>query len=200
MKNFYLFLLSFVFVYSQDINQTSINNFSYEIVYSTYNEYGDKGTEMMFYRKNQNHDELPLFTFTLENQSGGCSEKSIQAGAYDINGSKLTFYTHWDRVGKAYASPQGDRIQHYEVDNNGTVHFIDGLLYIETEAKNYDTQSDIQFLFNIPKTLEEKQKLKEYIKRVEQTFKGHFVRDKEADTLHQKVDKALMEKRKTRWK
>ena len=170
------------------------------IVHESYDEYNDKGITMMLYKKGADTNTHPLFSFTLENQSGGCGEQSSQEGSYELNGTMLTLYSHWDRSGKAYDTPKGDRIQHYKIDENGTIAFLDGSLYIETEAKNYDKQSAIKYLHTPPTNEDEKEALNKYIQSVEKHFKGKFVRSDEAQILHQKVDKALMEKRKTRWK
>jgi len=170
------------------------------IVHESYDEYNDKGITMKLYKKGEDTDSQPLFSFTLENQSGGCGEQSSQEGSYELNGTMLTLYSHWDRSGKAYDTPKGDRIQHYKIDENGTIAFLDGALYIETEAKNYDKQSAIKYLHTTPTNADEKKALNKYIQSVEKHFKGRFVRGDKAQILHQKIDKALMEKRKTRWK
>jgi len=189
--------ISYAFHFEEELK---IGQQRFIIVHESYDEYNDKGITMMIYKKSEPLEEKPLFSFTLENQSGGCGEQSRQDGTYDINGTTLTLYSHWDRSGKAYDTPKGDRIQHYKIDENGTIAFLDGTLYIETEAKNYDKQSAIKYLYSAPKNEDETKALHQYIKRVENLFHGKFVRGDQANILHQEVDKALMQKRKTRWK
>jgi len=180
--------------------QVHIGESTYTIVYESYSEYGDKGIEMKLYPKEVKLDDLPLFSFTLENQSGSCGAKSTQDGTYEINGTTLTLYTHWDRRGRIYDTPRGDRIQHYIIEKNGTVTFKNGLLYIERQAKSYDKESGMQFLFKEASTPAEKESLERYIQKVEEIFKGEFVFGKKAKELHENVDKALTRKNKTRWK
>ncbi|RUM71639.1 MAG: hypothetical protein DSZ09_02710 [Sulfurovum sp.] len=199
MKTFIVFLLIMITVGATESKNISIEGKSYVIVHESYDAYGDKGIEMKLYAKEQNRDTLPLFSFALENQSGGCGERSTVDGSYKINGTTLILYTHWDRSGRAYDTPKGDRIQHYTIAKDGTIHFVDGQIYLERYAKNYDKQSDMQFLFNPPRTLEEKKRLDTYKKQIETLFKAKFVNDSQKNILHDSVEKALTEKRKHRW-
>ena len=192
-----LYIHSFALVLESPVQ---IAGKSYRIVHESYNEYGDKGIEMKLYQTEASKDALPLFSFTLENQSGSCGAKSTQEGMYEINGTHMTLYTHWDRSGREYNAPRGDRIQHYEIDKNGTVTFKDGKLYIERQAKSYDKESGMLFLFKEAVTSTQKENLKQYIRSVEEIFEGKFVFGEEAKQLHEKVDKALMKKKQTRWK
>ena len=196
MKYFILLLLIHTYLDAKDVQ---IGGRTYTIVEESYNEYNDKGIAMKLYKKTDNKDALPLFSFTVENQLGGCGERSMQEGSYEINGTMLTFYTHWARSGRAYDAPSGDRIQHYVMDNNGTMHFKEGILYIEQQAKNYDKESGQKYLYVKPTTQREKEKLQEYIQNIEHTFGGRFVFDDAAVKLHKKVENALMKKRQTRW-
>jgi len=196
-----LFLLVWVNAFaffSED--KVKIAGVQYSIVHESYHEYGDKGIMMKVYKKGFTKDTLPLLSFTLENQTGDCSAKSIEDGNYEINGTKLTLYTHWDRSGRAKETPRGDRIQHYSFDKNGTLHFEDGVLYIERHAQSIDKDSGMAFLFEKPKTTEQKERLKTYVKSVEKEFKGIFVFEEEARKLHKNVANALMKKKRTRWK
>jgi len=199
MKYFLLFLLTLLCLHAEETRKVLIEGKPYLFVTESYNEYGDKGITMKLYKKEQNLQGQAIFSFILENQSGSCAAKSTQDGAYDVNGTTLTLYSHWDRRGRAYDVPKGDRIQHYHIDSNGSVNFIDGMLYMETEAKNYDKQSPIQYLYHSPKSSEEEQKLQSYIQNVEHVFKGSFVRGIEATKLHRDVENAIMKKSKTRW-
>jgi len=198
-----IFLLCLVWVYAFALtveDKVEVDGMTYTIVHESYNEYGDKGVEMKLYSKEVNSEVLPLFSFTLENQSGSCGAKSTQEGMYEINGTTLTLYTHWDRSGRAYDAPRGDRIQHYVLDKNGTVTFQDGLLYIERQAKSYDKESGMQFLFREAVTPVQKESLQKYIQRAEEIFGGEFVWGKDVKLLHEKVDQALTHKKQTRWK
>jgi len=200
MKYIVLFLLTSLCLLSQENKELLIGGERYIVVHESYNEYGDKGVEMKLYKKSQSLDELPLFSFTLENRSGGCGERSTQDGNYEINGTTLTLYSHWDRSGRAYDAPRGDRIQQYTIETNGTVAFKDGVLYIERQAKNYDKESGLKYLFTSPKNDVEKEKLHSYIESTERLFGGKFVYGDEAVQLHEKVDIVLMKKRQIRWK
>ena len=195
----FLILINISYAF-QTKDELQIGKQHFTIVHESYDEYNDKGITMKLYKKGEHMESQPLFSFTLENISGGCGEQSSQEGTYEVNGTTLTLYSHWSRSGKAYDTPVGDRIQHYTIDKNGTISFLDGTLYIETEAKNYDKQSAIKYLYTTPKNEDEKEALNTYIQSVEKHFKGRFVRGDKAHILHQKVDKALTEKRKTRWK
>lgn len=188
--------ISYAFYTQEEIN---IEGKYFRIVHESYDDYGEKGIVMKLYKKGDSDNSKPCFSFTLENQSGGCGEQSRQEGTYELNGTQLTLYSHWDRSGKAYDTPKGDRIQHYKIDKNGSVTFLDGRLYIETESKNYDKQSAIQYLYESPKNTIEENALERYKKRVEEYFKGKFVHDNERKQLHKQVQNALMKKRKTRW-
>ena len=199
MKYFVLYLLITVSLFGKKIDEISINGKYYLIIRDNYNEYSDKGTTLKIYKKKEPLSSMPILSFTLENQIGGCDEKSLQNASYEINGSTLTLYTHWDRRGKAYDAPKGDRIQHYHFDKNGTLTWVDGMLYIEQEAKGYDKESGQKFLYNEPKTKEEKAKLQTYIETTEHLFKGKFVTKDEAVELHKKVAKALRKKSRNRW-
>jgi len=196
-----LFCLVWVQTFALIIEKpVQIDGKTYILVHESYSEYGDKGIEMKLYTKKANKDALPLFSFTLENQSGSCGAKSTQNGTYEINGSILTLYTHWDRSGREYDAPRGDRIQHYVFDKNGTVTFKDGKLYIERQAKSYDKESGMQYLFNAPVSKAQKESLQQYIQTVEEIFEGKFVFGEEVKQLHEKVDHALTQKKQTRWK
>jgi len=188
--------ISYAFYTQEEIN---IEGKSFRIVHESYDDYGEKGIAMKLYKKGDSDNSKPRFSFTLENQSGGCGEQSRQEGTYELNGTQLTLYSHWDRSGRAYDTPKGDRIQHYKIDKNGSVSFLDGRLYIEAQSKNYDKQSAIQYLYEAPKNATEENALERYKKRVEEHFKGKFVHQKERKQLHQQVENALMQKRKTRW-
>jgi len=196
-----LFCLMWVHTFATTVeNKVRIDGIIYTIINESYNEYGDKGIEMKLYPKEVNLESLPLFSFALENQSGGCGAKSMEDGTYEINGTALTLYTHWDRSAHAYDAAKGDRIQHFTIGKNGTVTFQDGILYVEQQAENYDKESGLKYLRKVPVNKMEKEKLKMYIESTERIFGGRFVFGDDAVKLRKKVDNALMKKRQTRWK
>jgi len=176
-----------------------INHHRFDVVQESYREYGDKGVELKIYRHGADREKLPLLSFSLLYSSGSCASKSLQEGAYEINGSKIILYSRWERSGRAYDAPTGDRIQVYRVDDNGTIVYESGKLYIERYAKRYDPESGMQYLFNAPKNRQEQEALREYKKRVERIFKGKFVEGKAAKALHDEVEEALMRKHREIW-
>jgi len=194
-----LFLVPLMLFSVESIGTIDIGSTHFKAVKETYREYGDKGTELKIYPKNGDRDKLPILAFTLQYISGSCADKSIEEGAYEINGSKIMFYSRWERSGRAYDAPIGDRIQVYRVDDNGTIVYESGKLYIERYAKRYDSESGMQYLFNAPKNRQEQEALREYKKRVERIFKGKFVEGKAAKALHDEVEEALMRKHREIW-
>ena len=200
MQIFLLFFSVCVTLFAIDSEQVvMINHHQFDLVQESYREYGDKGVEMKIYRHGDNREKLPLLSFSLFYASGSCSGKSIEEGAYEINGSKIILYSRWERNGRAYDAPAGDRIQVYRVDDNGSIIYESGKLYIERYAKRYDPQSGMQYLFNAPKNKQEQEALRGYIKRVEDIFEGKFVQGKAANALHNEVEEALMRKHRELW-
>ena len=200
MRILFLFFTVCVTLFAIDSEKVvTINHHQFDLVQESYREYGDKGVEMKIYRHGADREKLPMLSFSLMYSSGSCASKSIQEGAYEINGSKIILYSRWERSGRAYDAPVGDRIQVYRVDDNGSITYESGKLYIERYAKRYDPQSGMQYLFNAPKNKQEKEALRGYIKRVEHIFEGKFVQGKAANALHDEVEEALMRKHRELW-
>jgi hypothetical protein len=201
MRIFLLFFLSVLSVLAVDSEESlTINHHTFDLVQESYREYGDKGVELKIYTHGADKEKLPLLAFTLSYTSGSCAEKSTQEGAYEINGSTMILYTHWERSGRAYDAPAGDRIQVYKVEDNGTITLLSGRLYIERHAKRYDRESGMRYLFDPPKTTQEQKALDDYIRRTEKIFEGRFVQGKEAARLREEVEEALMRKHSRRWR
>ena len=131
--------------------------------------------------------------------TGTCADKSIQTGTYEINGTTITLYSFWDRKGKAYDSPYGARIQHYEMLPDHTVVLRSSRVYIETARRSYDVESGMKYLFDSPETSREKEALKAYIKSVEKEYKGVFIYDDEAKVLMDEVHNAFRRNMKAKW-
>ena len=199
MKHFLLFLLITLSLYSDVIKEITIADKPYVIVHESYNEYSDKGIEMKLYTQKQNRDTLPLLSFTLENQSGGCAEKSIQHGTYTIEGDKIILYSHWARSGRAYDAPSGDRKQVYSLDKDGNLTRVSGQVYIEKTKRGKEMDEGMKYLYTPATTEKEKKALTAYIRSVEHIFEADFVRGEQANTLAHEVEQALREKSKQRW-
>ena len=194
-----LFLLPLLLFSVESIDTIDIGNTHFTTVTETYREYGDRGTELKIYPQKGERDKLPLLALTLQYISGGCADKSIEEGTYEINGSKIILYSRWERSGRAEDAPMGDRIQVYRVDDNGSIVYESGKLYIERYTKRYDPESGMQYLFNVPKNKQEQEALHGYKKRVERIFKGKFVQGRAAKALHDEVEEALMRKHRKLW-
>ncbi|OYY55167.1 MAG: hypothetical protein B7Y52_06055, partial [Sulfurovum sp. 28-43-6] len=126
-------------------------------------------------------------------------DKSLEDGSYEINGTTLTLYSAWDRLGRAYDAPVGARIQVYELQPNATFKRISSRLYIETHRKKQDQNSGMQYLFSPPKNKKEQKAFEAYIEEVETRFKGTFVFGEEAKQLRLEVQEALRRKMQTAW-
>jgi len=200
MRNLILiFLLStFLFAFGTP-KKLKINDYTFDMIQEYYNEYGERGVSLKFYAHGANMEKPPMLALSLMNSTGACSGKSIQDGTYEINGTKIIYYSHWERTGDAADAPEGDLIQTYKVDQNGTITRVSGKVYIEDHARSYDGSDGMQYLFRAPKTTEEKNALKDYIKSIERRFDGEFVRGKEAETLKKRVRDALARKHKKLW-
>jgi len=200
MRIYLLWLMFLVPIFSSGASkEVLIGQQHFTFTEKNYDLYGDKGITLTIYSYN-NKKKNEIFSFIMENKSGPCSDKAVQVGTYEINGTKITFYSHWRRQGKAYTSPIGDRIQVYEVENNGTLKKISSRLYIERERRNYNKESGMKYLFTVPQTEEQRNSLLHYIKKVEKIFEGDFVYDKRAKELADEVGAALRRKRMQQWK
>jgi len=89
-----------------------INHHRFDVVQESYREYGDKGVELKIYRHGADREKLPLLSFSLLYSSGSCASKSLQEGAYEINGSKIILYSRWERAdGREAAEPMMHRLE-----------------------------------------------------------------------------------------
>lgn len=200
MKHFFIFLSLLTGLFSASLEHITINNQDFSIVKQSYDVYDSKGEFLKIYREERNDNLIFVLRLTLEDATGECANKSVEDGSYEINGKVITLYSYWDRIGKAYSSPYGARIARYEVQKSGKLKNLSSRVYIETQRKNYDSESGIKYLAQEPKTVEEKELLKEYIEDVERKYEGKFVYNEEAKALLKEVRKALDRKSKARWK
>jgi len=162
--------------------------------------YDSKGEVMKLYKEERNNDLTFVLSLILKDATGSCSGKSIEEGAYEINGTQVILYSFWDRRGKAYDSPYGARIQRYELLPDHTLKLVSSRIYIETERQNYNDDSGMKYLFTAPQTEAQKEALKAYVASVERIYKSTFVYDEEAKKLMEEVQEALRRKTKSRWK
>jgi len=131
--------------------------------------------------------------------SGSCSDKSIEQGSYEVNGSTITLYTRWRRQGAVNDTPKGARVQVYQLLKNNTLKKLSNKFYIETSSQGSDPESGMKYLFTPPKTEEEKRVLKAYVTEVERAYHGTFIFGDEAKKLMRDVKQALRRKRKAAW-
>jgi len=198
MKIFLILLLTLVQLFSKVENLT-INNQPFTIEEEYYDEYGSKGKTVTFYKKEKDGNKISLLSFVLNDATGGCNDKSIEKGTYEINGTTLSFYTLWKRQGSVDDAPFGGRIQRYEVLENGEFNLLSSFLYVETHTEESDNNSGMKFLFEETEIEEDKKLLKKYVSSVEKNFHGTFLFFKEADMLMKKVNKAMSRNMKARW-
>lgn len=193
-----LFTVSILSATAQ-LEHIALGNQDFSIVTESYDIYDSKGEVMKFYKEERNNDLTFVLSLILKDKTGSCADKSMQEGAYKINGTTITLYSFWDRKGKVYDSPYGARIQSYEMLPNHSVVLKSSKVYIETARKSYDKESGMQYLFTPPKTKIQKEALHTYIKSVEKEYKGVFVFGEEAKNLLDKVHEALNRKMKAQW-
>jgi len=190
-----LWLFSFwLFAGSQDI---TINNHHFTIVTEKYDLYASKGEVMRFYR--DIHDKKPLFHLILNDATGGCSSRSLEDGAYEIEGDKIKLYSFFHRQGDAYSEPYGAKIVEYKVLNSGELKKISSKVYIETAQRGYENNRGMKYLFQAPKTEQEKRELLDYIKQVEEEHLSTFLLGEEGKFLIKEVKEALKRKVKRNW-
>lgn len=184
---------------SAELEHLTIENQDFSVVTESYDIYDSKGEVMKLYTEEQNNDLTFVLSLILKDSTGTCSDKSVQEGTYEINGTDITLYSFWDRRGKAYSSPYGARIQHYKMLPNHTVERVLSQVYIETEREKYNAESGMQYLFHAPQNDTEKEALKDYIESVAKEYKGVFVYGEEAKRLMNEVQEALSRKMRRRW-
>ncbi len=185
---------------SGDLKHISMGNFEFSIITDNYDAYDSKGEVMKLYSEENNNDLTFILSLILQDRTGTCADKSLEDGAYEINGTTLTLYSAWDRLGRAYDAPFGARIQVYELQPNASFKRISSRLYIETQRKKQDQNSGMKYLFTPPKNAEEEKEFKRYIDEVETRFKGTFVFGEEAKKLRLEVQEALRRKMHSAWR
>ena len=192
------FTVSILFATAK-LEHVTLGNQDFSIVTETYDIYDSKGEVMKFYKEERNNDLTFVLSLILKDKTGTCADKSMQEGAYEINGTSITLYSFWDRKGKVYDSPYGARIQQYEMLPNHTVVLKSTKVYIETARKSYEPESGMMYLFTPPKTKTQKEALQSYVKAVEKEYKGTFVYGEEAKRLLKEVHEALLRSMKAKW-
>ena len=201
MKFFLLVLIATNTLFSAaKLEHVTIGNQDFSIVTEAYDIYDSKGEVMKLYKEERSNDLDFVLSFILKDNTGTCADKSMQEGAYEIKDTHIMLYSFWDRKGKAYDSPYGARIQHYEVLPDHTVALRSSKVYIETARINYDKESAMKYLFAPPQTSSEKEALHTYVKSVEKEYKGVFVYDDEAKMLIEEVHQAFRRKMKSTWR
>ena len=200
MKIFTLILFTVNILFATaELEHVTLGNQDFSIVTESYEIYDSKGQVMKFYKEERNNDLIFVLSLILEDKTGTCADKSMQEGAYEINGTTITLYSFWDRKGKVYDSPYGARIQEYEMLPDHTVVLRSSKVYIETARKSYDQESGMKYLFTPPKTDLEKEALQAYVRSVEKEYKGVFVFGEEAKMLLDEVHEAFRRKMKSAW-
>ena len=194
-----LFTLSSLLL-STEFEQITAEKKNFLVITESYKEYTSTGKAMRLYIEEPNHNLTLLFSLTLADATGVCSDKKIQKGTYDLNSTHVTLYNFWDRIGDTYSAPYGARIQHYKILDNNTLDLLYAKIYIESEAKNYALESGMQYLFDAPKTDTEQALFEEYITDMERQYKGAFVFADNATKLMIDVRHALNKKSQSRWK
>ena len=112
MKLFSLIVLTINMLFAAaELEHVTLGNQDFSIVTESYEIYDSKGEVMKFYKEERNNDLTFVLSLILKDKTGTCADKSMQEGAYEINGTTITLYSFWDRKGKAYDSPYGGRIQ-----------------------------------------------------------------------------------------
>jgi len=193
-------ILLFTSLYAFKVEkEVQIAKHTFTLVKESYNEYGDKGVTMALYTKDANKSISEKFSFILRNESGSCSDKSVEEGIYKIDKDSIVTYTHWKRSQNLPNSPIGDRMQIYKMDENNSFYLYDSKVYVERTTRGEDADEGMKYLYVEPKTEDEKRLLSEYINAVENIFKAKFVTEDEARALSKEVHEALMHKEKQRW-
>jgi len=201
MKTLLTLILLFQSLYAfKTEEKLHIGTETFTVIHESYDEYGDKGITMKLYTSDSNTSGKPLLSLVLENQTGSCSQKSVEEGTYYVDGDTLRFYSHWSRYGKAYDSPIGDRVQVYKIDNNKMIHRVAGRVYIEKTKRYKDAPEGMKYLYKVPQTEKEREALYKYIRSIERIYGATFVQGEDAKKLADEVHTALVMKQKQRWK
>lgn len=177
------------------VTQTTMGACSVTLLREPYDIYDSHGTSVRFYHEKENQDMAYLLTFVLEDRTGGCLGKSIEKGAYTIDGEQLTLYTLWERSGSQKEAPAGAEIKVLRMQPDCRFKEISHTIYIETHARRRKDSSGMAYLFTPPQTDAEKKALEVYIRHTEKVFGGRFVRGEAARKLRSEVAKKVEEAR-----
>jgi len=191
MKIIFSFLLLFFSLYLS-AKEVVIDGQKYEVEKEAYDEYGEKGIVLNFYRlPKKSHSSL---MFLLTQTYGSCTQKNYEESTYDINGSLISIYTKWSGY-----SIDGYRKMIYKFDkNNKKAKRILCKFYIDSRNED-DKNSGVQYLQNATKTPQEQELLNEYIHSIEKLYKGKFLQDDEAVNLSKEVEAAFSKSLQNRW-
>jgi len=200
MKKIVILAFAISQLFSASTEKMTINKQAFSVVTDSYDVYDSKGTFVKFYKVEKDKSLTSVLRLTLNDVTGDCASKTLQDGAYEIKGSIITFYTFWDRKGRAYLDPYGAKIQKYRVDADGSLKELSSKVYVETSKRKYDKESGMEYLFHAPKNKAEQKKLDTYVKEVERQYKGQFIFGDESKELIKSVKEALQRKIKAAWK
>ncbi len=167
-----------------------------DVLQEAYDLYDSKGISARFYLEDDKEDMHHLLTLVMDDQTGGCSGKSIQKGTYKVKGNTLILYHLWDRKRSQKEAPFGASIEVYTLYHD-KLKRVSNKIYIESHAFDKNDKSAMQYLFNPPQTPAQKAQLLAYKKEIEKRYKGKFVAK---EPLLSEVQKALKPKKHTAWK
>ncbi len=179
-----------------EVRGLNVGSSNFTILTENYDLYDSKGVSMKLYREEENEDLTYLLTLVLEDKTGGCSGKSIQKGAFSVEGNILTFYHLWQRTGLVDDVPYGAKITRFEVQNDKTFKLLSSKIYIESHRQKKGDESGMAYLFTVAKTQNQKEKLDNYISHMEKIFEGKFLPAEEGKKLIEEVEEALTSKTK----
>ena len=200
MRQIFMLALLFSQLFSASTEEIIINKQTFSVVKKSYDIYDSKGQYVKFYRVAKDEKPTSILRLTLTDATGNCASRSLQDGAYEIEGNTITLYTLWNRRGKAYLEPYGAKIQKYDVQSDGSLKELSSYVYIEETRKKHDDGSGMEYLFHAPTNKQEEDKLKEYVDEVEEKYHGKFIFGDERKKLIKEVKKALKRKIKLQWK
>jgi len=200
MKQIFILILIIGQLFSVSMESLTINKQKFSLEKGSYDIYDSKGSYVKFYRVENNETLIPVLRLTLNDATGSCASRSLEDGAYEIEGSTITFYTLWERTGQAYFEPFGAKIQKYNVNDEGLLEEVSSKLYVETSKKKHDDGNGMEYLFHEPQNEVEQEKLNAYVKEVEERYKGKFVFGDESRELIKNVKEALKRKMRSMWR
>ena len=200
MKKIVILVLAIGQLFAGSVESLTINKQEFSLERDSYDIYDSKGSFVKFYRVEKDKSLTPVLRLTLKDVTGDCASKSLEDGAYEVEGKTLTLYTLWNRRGKAYFDPYGAKIQKYKVMKDGALEEVSSYIYVEETRKKHDDGTGMEYLFHLPKNKAEQEKLNAYVKEVEEKYKGTFVFAAESKKLIKSVKEALKRKTKAAWK